>query len=397
MVRFYLRDLFAFLLFYKGRTLFALLGIILGIASLVFIVAAIEGSQLKAKKIIDMLGSDTILIRSSFGSRVSFRHIPMKLDIHQYNLIKKIDGIKSLDYFYVKKVNVKRKSFGKKLLVEGFTLGTLEHFGYRPKWGRFFLPKDFQNFSKVVVVGQDIVQEFFQGKNPLGKSLLIGKEPFWVIGVYQKRGKSPRGNSMDERIMMPVSTYRKFIQHEYHKIFAMVAKVSRDANYKRVLKDIQTILNKTLKPDDYFLITPQKIMKFLSMLSTSLTLFLGIASFTALFVSGFVLSNIFLINNKTRAWELGLRRAIGATKKDIFLRIVFEASIIALMGALLGTLFGFLSVHYILPLLQIPVLYPIKAFFIATIFSIVTAFLAALSPAKEAASLNPIEALRQRL
>ncbi|BAF70779.1 ABC transporter permease [Nitratiruptor sp. SB155-2] len=397
MVRFYLRDLFAFLFFYKGRTLFALLGIVLGIASLVFIVAAIEGSQLKAKKIIDMLGSDTILIRSSFGSRVSFRHIPMKLDIHQYNLIKKIDGIKSLDYFYVKKVNVKRKNFGKKLLVEGFTLGTLEHFGYRPKWGRFFLPKDFQNFSKVVVVGQDIVQEFFQGKNPLGKTLFIGKEPFRVIGVYQKRGKSPRGNSMDERIMMPVSTYRKFIQHEYQKIFAMVAKVSRDADYKRVLNDIETILNKTLKPDDYFLITPQKIMKFLSMLSTSLTLFLGIASFTALFVSGFVLSNIFLINNKTRAWELGLRRAIGATKKDIFFRIIFEASVIALMGALLGTLFGFLSVHYILPLLKIPVLYPIKAFFIATIFSIVTAFLAASSPAKEAASLNPIEALRQRI
>lgn len=344
-----------------------------------------------------MLGSDTILIRSSFGSRVSFRHIPMKLDIHQYNLIKKIDGIKSLDYFYVKKVNVKRKNFGKKLLVEGFTLGTLEHFGYRPKWGRFFLPKDFQNFSKVVVVGQDIVQEFFQGKNPLGKTLFIGKEPFRVIGVYQKRGKSPRGNSMDERIMMPVSTYRKFIQHEYQKIFAMVAKVSRDADYKRVLNDIETILNKTLKPDDYFLITPQKIMKFLSMLSTSLTLFLGIASFTALFVSGFVLSNIFLINNKTRAWELGLRRAIGATKKDIFFRIIFEASVIALMGALLGTLFGFLSVHYILPLLKIPVLYPIKAFFIATIFSIVTAFLAASSPAKEAASLNPIEALRQRI
>ncbi|BCD63009.1 putative ABC transport system permease protein [Nitratiruptor sp. YY08-26] len=393
----YLRDLFSFLFFYKGRTLFALFGIILGIASLVFIVATIEGSQLKAKRIINMLGSDTILIRSSFGSRVSFRHVPMKLTMKHYNLIKKIEGISSLDYFYVKRLDVKRGGYGKSLLVEGFTVGTLPHFGYEPLWGRFFLPSDNEHFAKVVVVGLDIVDEFFHGQNPVGKTLLIGKIPFRVIGVYKRRGKSPRGNSMDERIMIPVSTYRKFIQHEYHRIFAMVAKVAPNTDYKRVIKDIKTVLNQTLKSDDYFLITPQKIMHFFSMLSTSFTLFLGIASFTALFVSGFVLSNIFLINNRTRAWEIGLRRALGATKKMILRRIILEASTVALIGAIVGTLVGFLSVHFILPLLQIPQSYPIKAFVIALIFSLGVSFLAALTPAKEAASMDPLKALRQKL
>ncbi len=397
MVRFYLRDLISFLFFYKGRTLFALLGIVLGIASLVFIVAAIEGSQLKAKKIIQMLGSNTVLIRSSFGSRISFRHIPMKLTMEQYRLIKKIEGIESLDYFYVKKVDVKRGGFGKKLLVEGFTLGTLSHFGYEPKWGRFFLSKDFDSFAKVVVIGMDIVEEFFHNKNPLGKSLMIGKIPFRVIGVYKRKGKSPRGTSMDERIMMPVSAYRKFIQPEYYQIFAMVAKVDPKADYERVLKDIKTILNQTLSPQDYFLITPQKIMEFLSMLSRSLAIFLGIASFTALFVSGFVLSNIFLINNRTRAWEIGLRRALGATRGAILRRILLEASIIALFGAIIGTIVGFASVYYILPLLEIPVLYPIKAFLLATLFSLFVALFAALAPAKEAAKLDPLKALRQKL
>ncbi len=397
MVRFYLRDTFSFLLFYKGRTLFALLGIILGIASLVFIVAAIEGSQLKARRIINMLGSDTILIRSSFGSRISFRHIPMKLTIKQYRAIERIEGISSVDYFYVKKMDVVRGGFSKNLLVEGFTPGTLKHFSYEPKWGRFFLPKDFSHFAKVVVVGMDIVDEFFHGKNPLGKTIFIGKIPFKVIGVYKRKGKSPRGTSMDERIMMPVPTYRKFIQPQYQKIFAMVVKVAPGVDYERVLRDIKTILNRSLRPDDYFLITPQVIKKFLSMLSASLALFLGIASFTALFVSGFVLSNIFLINNRIRAWEIGLRRALGATREDILHRILFEASIIALLGALVGTLFGFLAVDHILPLLEIPKVYPLEAFFIATLFSLAVALFAAYAPAKEAARMDPLQALRRKL
>ncbi|WP_456486022.1 ABC transporter permease [Hydrogenimonas sp.] len=397
MARFYLHDLIAFLLFYKGRSLFALLGIVLGIASLVFIVAAIEGSRLKADRIIGMLGSDTILIRSSFGSRISFRHIPMKLTMEHYRKIGTIEGVRSVDYFYVKKMIVARGGFSKYLMVEGFTPGTLEHFGYESEWGRFFQSKDFKNFAKVVVVGHDIVDEFFSGKNPIGKTLLIGKIPFRVIGVYKRKGKSPRGTSMDERIMMPVPTYRKFIQAEYGKLFAIVAKVSPQADYDRVVGDVKNILNRTLKPDDYFLITPEVIRKFLSMLSASLGIFLGIASLTALFVSGFVLSNIFLINNRIRAWEIGLRRALGATKRQILVRILLEASVIAIAGAFLGTLAGFASVKYILPLLQIPVVYPLESFFVAILFSMTVALVAAWSPAKEAAAMDPLEALRRRL
>lgn len=397
MVRFYLHDLIAFLLFYRGRSLFALSGIVLGIASLVFIVAAIEGSQLKAERIISMLGSDTILIRSSFGSRISFRHIPMKLTMAQYRQIKSIDGVQSVDYFYVKNMSVARGGFSKHLMVEGFTLGTLEHFGYETEWGRFFLPEDFRHFAKVVVIGHDIVDEFFEGANPIGETLMIGKVPFRVVGVYKRKGKSPRGTSMDERIMMPIPSYRKFIQPEYRKLFAMVAKVSANADYNRVLEDVKRILNRSLKPEDYFLITPEVIRKFLSMLSASLGLFLGIASLTALFVSGFVLSNIFLINNRIRGWEIGLRRALGATRRQILVRILLEASAIALTGAFLGTLAGFVGVKYILPLLEIPRVYPIGSFVLAILFALAVALIAAWTPAKEAASSDPLEALRRRL
>ncbi len=397
MVAFYLHDLVAFLRYYWGRTLFALTGIVLGIASLVFIVAAIEGSQQKAEHIIDMLGSNTILIRSSFGGKISFRHIPMKLTMAQFRQIEAIDGVGSADYFYVKNLTVGRGSSVKTLMVEGMTLTTLSDFGYKAEWGRFFLPQDFTRLAKVIVVGHDIVDEFYGGNNPIGESLMIGKTPYRIIGVYKRKGKSPRGTSMDERIMMPVSTYRKFVQPEYRKLFAIVAKVRPGADYDRVVSDVKRILNRSLSPDDYFLITPEVIRKFLSMMSASLGLFLGIASFTALFVSGFVLSNIFFINNRIRAWEIGLRRALGATRRQIVIRILSEASIIAVVGAIAGTAAGFLSVRYILPLLEIPQVYPWKSFLIAVIFSLAVAWVSAWKPAKEAAGLNPLESLRRRL
>ncbi|WP_201352621.1 ABC transporter permease [Hydrogenimonas urashimensis] len=397
MVGFYLHDLTAFLRFYWGRTLFALAGIVLGIASLVFIVAAIEGSQLKAERIIAMLGSDTILIRSSFGSKISFRRIPMKLTMEQYRQIAAIEGIRSVDYFYVKKVTVAHGGISKSLMVEGETLGTLKNFGYEADWGRFFLPVDYTAFKKVIVIGHDIVDEFFDGKNPVGNLLMIGKIPYRIVGVYKRKGKSPHGTSMDERIMMPVSTYRKFVQPEYRKLFAIVAKVGSGADYELVLADVKRVLNRTVKPEDYFLITPEVIKKFLSMLSASLGIFLGVASFTALFVSGFVLSNIFLINNRIRAWEIGLRRALGATRRQILLRILLEASVIAVTGALLGVVAGFLGVRYILPIIDIPRVYPSISFFIGVFFALIVALVAAWSPAKEAAGMDPMEALRRRL
>ncbi|WP_457593740.1 ABC transporter permease [Hydrogenimonas sp.] len=397
MGRFYLRDLFGFLLFNKGRTLFALGGIVLGIASLVFIVAAIEGSRQKAERIISMLGSDTIMVRSSFGSKISFRRIPMKLTVAQYEMIGKIDGIESVDYFYVKKLTVAKGEVSKRLMVEGETIGTLENFGYETDSGRFFVPDDFTRMRKVVVVGHDIVDEFFKHEEPIGATLTIGKTPYRVVGVYKRKGKSPRGTSMDERIMMPVTTYRKFVQNEYRKLFAIVAKVKPGADYDRVVEDVKRILNRSLKPQDYFMITPEVIREFLSMMSASLGLFLGIASFTALFVSGFVLSNIFLINNRIRGWEIGLRRALGATKRQIMTKILLEASAIAVTGALLGTAAGFLSVTYILPMLEIPRVYPLGSFLLALFFALAVALAAAWSPAKEAADADPIGSLRRRL
>ena len=397
MGAFYLRDLFGFLRFNKGRTLFALTGIALGIASLVFIVAAIEGSRQKAEHIISILGTNTVMVRSSFGSKISFRRIPMRLTQQQYETIKKIDGIESADYFYVKNITVAREGVAKTLMVEGETIGTLKNFGYEPDSGRFFLPEDYVRFRKVVVIGHDIVDRFFKGEEPVGASITIGKTPYTVIGVYKRKGKSPRGTSMDERIMMPVTTYRKFIENEYRKIFAIVAKVRPDADYSRVVEDIKRVLNRSLKPDEYFMITPEVIRKFLSMMSASLGLFLGIASFTALFVSGFVLSNIFLINNRIRAWEIGLRRALGATRGQIVAKILLEASVIALFGAVVGTLGGFLSVKYILPLLQIPRVYPLGSFLIALFFALAVALAAAWRPAKEAADEDPVSSLRRRI
>jgi putative ABC transport system permease protein len=168
-------------------------------------------------------------------------------------------------------------------------------------------------------------------------------------------------------------------------------------DYDRIVKETKEILLKRHSPDDFTVITPLVVRKFLSMLSATFALFLGVASTTALIVGGFVLSSIFYINVYTRQWEIGLRRALGATKRAVLFRILFESLLIALFALIPGSVLGFTAVKFILPLLNIPLVYPVKAFVVSAIFSVVVCLFAAYFPAKKASSFEPVYALRRKV
>jgi len=127
------------------------------------------------------------------------------------------------------------------------------------------------------------------------------------------------------------------------------------------------------------------------------SLYLGLASLIALFISGFVMSNIFSINVKVRGWEIGIRRALGATKQAIVYQFLAEAVIISMAGSVIGTFGGFLAIRWLTPMLRIPTVYPVASLFLALIFSVLTGLSSAFLPAREAAGLKPVRALRTRL
>jgi len=392
----FLKDVLNALTFSKVRTAFSLLGIIMGISSLVLIVSAIDGSTLRAKKVISKLGPDSVLILSGSiksGPRRRMRSLTFE-DVKQ---ISKIDSTFAITYGLIKFERVKGGGSSKLTVIFGVGRNWINSWDYRMDMGRDFTESDFENFSKVCIVGHDVSDFLFPNENPVGKTLIIGKTPFRIVGVYERRGKTPNGHNLDDRVFIPITVYRKVIEPEYRYVTLIRFRVLPSADYGETVKEARRILLKNHSPDEFTIITPTVVKRFLSMMSASLSLFLGVASLTALVVGGFVLSSIFYINIYVRKWEIGLRRALGATKSDIKRRIILESVAICIFGAAAGTVIGFASVRLLLPLLSIPVVYPKSALIIAPLFSVAVGVLASYSPARKASEFEPIESLRSKV
>jgi len=392
----FLKDIINALTFNKIRTAFSLLGIIMGISSLVLIVSSIEGSTLRANKVIKKLGPDSVLILSGSiksGPRRKMRNLTFK-DVKE---ISKLDGIFALTYGLIKLTTVKSEGNSKFTVVFGVGENWISSWDYKMDMGRDFTKSDFSKFSKVCIIGHDVSDFLFPNENPIGKTITVGKTPLKVIGVYERRGKTPNGHNLDDRIFVPITVYQKVIEPEFKYVTLIRFRVLPSRNYTEIVKETRKILLKTHSPDEFSIITPTVVKRFLSMMSASLSIFLGVASLTALVVGGFVLSSIFYINIYVRKWEIGLRRALGAKRSDIKKRIISESIIICLTGSAIGIAIGFICVKLLLPMLSIPIVYPRKVFLLAPAFSIIVGIAASYSPAKRASEFEPIESLKSKV
>ena len=388
-------DLFRSLSFNKFRTFLAVLGISMGISSVVLIVSAVRGSSLRANKIISKLGSDFVLVVSG-----SIKHGPRmgisNLSLSDARDISKLGGIFDLTYGTIKKVQVANLKTSKMTIAFGVGRNWLSSWTYKIDEGRGFIESDFLNLSKVAVVGHTVSDFLFPNESPIGKTIFIGKSAFKVVGVYQRRGKTPNGHNLDDRIFIPYPVFDKVVEPTLGKISVIRFRVISQNHYVQKVSDVKKLLLRRHSSDDFTVITPIMVRKFLSMMNTSLAAFLSLASITALIVGGFVLSSIFYINVYTRKWEIGLRRALGAARHDVLSMIIMESLIISLLGAIIGTFMGFGFARVILPMLGIPTVYPKESFLISGIFSIAVGVIAAYSPAKKAAMLEPVRSLRSK-
>ncbi len=380
-----------------ARSLFALSGISLGIASLVFIVAAIEGSNQNAQNIIQLLGPNSILVRSGFGDKTSVRRLTYRLDLRDFENLKQVYGVKSAAYLMLKKRRISAGAEARNAYVVSATRDFLEVFDYSLKTGRFFKPAEYSSFPKICIIGTELSKFLFGSSSPVGKRVKISRTTFRIVGVFASKGKLPSGKSLDDRLLIPAGSYRKFIEPEYKRFFAAKLKLEKDADYDKVVSMVTQIMSRRHQKDDFVVVTPETVRKFLNIFNWTLSLYLGLASLIALFISGFVMSNIFFINVKVRAWEIGIRRALGATRRAIIYQFMAEAVVISLFGAMLGSLMGLLCIWWVTPLLEIPTVYPLKSLVLATGFSAVTGLLSVLMPARAAAHLNTVHALKSRL
>ena len=386
---------------YKLRTLFSVIGIALGIASLSIIVASVEGAFHRAYKIIDVFGPESIII---FGGKEENKGVRVRvktLTIYDLQALKKaFPEIKLImPVLFVDDMPVRYKKNSTKTKGYGVSTEYEEAWSWYLKEGRFFTEEEQKEKKYVCIIGTYVEKELFEKENPVGKVIFINKIPCKVLGVLEKRGTTPTGRNLDNRVLMPYTTVMYKINHDPIYINAIRIKFYKGVDVNNLVEEIRQFLRKRhhLKEDeedDFFILSPKEIIRFLVTLTGSLVLFLGLSSAISLTVGGFVLANLFLLSVNERKQEIGIRRALGAKKRDILIQFLYEAVIITTIGAVLGFILGVLGSKLLTLIAEFPVYFSYKAFVISLVVSVIVGVISVLNPALKASNLNPIEAIR---
>ncbi|OPY65985.1 MAG: Macrolide export ATP-binding/permease protein MacB [Syntrophorhabdus sp. PtaU1.Bin050] len=394
----FLEEIFKILYYYRGRVVFSFAGVALGILSICIIITTIEGANKKAKDIFEVLGPDSIIIFGHGERQQAVRTRISTLTFRDADALRRIEGVYDLTKSYqVRNVTMRHKDKKWQTHVMGTTTNYFESFSWGFQVGSVFTGHDYDHAEAVCVIGAKVHNELSNGDNALGKTILVGKLPAKVIGVLQEKGGTAGGPNIDDRVIMPLTTVMSRITNEKKYLGSIRLKTSRDLD--RTVEDVRIVLrtNHGLQgtaEDDFTIRSSKDILKFVTVISGQLFLFLGLASIVALVVSGFVLANLFYLTIQERRKDIGIRRAYGASRRGILLSFLFESVLITLMGGMAGILLSVVLGGTFEKLFDIPMLFTYKVIVFAMSFSFLTGILSGLRPALRASRIEPIEAIR---
>jgi putative ABC transport system permease protein len=264
--------------------------------------------------------------------------------------------------------------------------------------GRFFSEEDNMQLARVAVIGPTTRKDLFEDEEPIGKLIFVGYNPFVVIGVLESRGTSPRGDDMDNQIVIPLRTGQKRVFHQDY-LFAMKAGLRDPSKMSQTVIDIRELLRERhrLQPgieDDFTIVSPTQIMTMMADVSSTFSLFLILVSGISLLVGAIVIANIMFIAVSERRSEIGIRRAVGARKADILGQFLLEAVCVATAGGMMGIVLGLVGLQLLSGFMKLPSAVMWEPCAIALFSAIVVGLIAGIQPAKKAANSHPIDALR---
>lgn len=385
----------------KGRTFLMMLGVIIGIATLTVIVSMAKGAQHKVMKSMENFGPNAVMISAGGGKMFGPPDEKVTtLTLDDANAIKEsIKGIKHIAPFTV---NLEETIIYGNMNTTAPVVGVTPEFADAWQWyaeqGDFISEEDNASLSRNCMLGQTVVKELFGGQNPVGETIRVNKTNFKIIGVMKKRGTSPMGMDMDRRVTIPMSTaMRRLFNITYIGMIRLY--VDDSARLDEISKSVTALLRErhhiTPPQEEDFRVTNSMAMaKTVKGVSKTLTTFLLLLSLVSLGVGGIVIANIMFISVNERRNEIGIRRAFGARAKDIMNQFLGEALIVTLVGGVAGTLFGIGISKGIAILKKMPAMISWEPFALAIVFSTIVGIVAGLQPAKRAAAMDPVEAIK---
>jgi len=386
---------------FKLRTFFCLVSVALGIAAITIIVAATEGAYKKAFDIVASFGPDSVMVMSGSDEAraIGQREKTITLDDVEATRQAFPTAYIVIPTTWAGNVNVSYRGNRYQSQIVGSSSDYSQAWTWPVVEGSDFTDEDIRRYANVGIMGQEVARELFGEESPVGKFVQVRNLPVQIVGVLSERGTSPGGSSLDNRIVMPYTTVMKKLQNESRYVVGMRLRFTDLENVDGRVEELKRLLRYRHRipdgqPDDFRIFTPKDIVKFLVALTGSLVVFIGIVGVISLIVAGFVLANLFLLSVKERVKEIGVRRAVGARKKDILMQFLTEAVMITTAGGVVGFVLGVISAQLLTYVAEFPVYFSWKAFAIGMVLSWIVGVGFGLHPARQAANLEPIEAIR---
>lgn len=387
----------------KLRAFLTMLGIIIGVGAVIALLAIGQGTRQSIQGQISSLGSNVIMVMPEATSQGGVRQTTMNAaTLSQADADALRPGCPAVRYA------TPVASRGVQALAEGKNWQTTVYGAYPPYFdiraltvaqGTRFTLRDERTAAKVCLLGATVAKELFgAGVSPVGKSIRLGSLPFRVIGVLTEKGQSGFGQNQDDLVLAPFSTVQKRLLASTHVQQIYLSAQAEDQieaaclQITRLLRQRHRLVASTT--DDFTIRTQSEISNTLGTITSTLTALLACIAGISLVVGGIGIMNIMLVSVTERTREIGIRLAIGAKGADVLLQFLIEAVLLSLLGGLLGVLMGVGIAQLAAHVMGWGNIVSGSSIALAFVFSMVIGVFFGWYPARKAARLNPIDALR---
>lgn len=385
----------------RTRSILTMLGIIIGVAAVIMTISAGEAATMQVQNQISGLGTNLLMIATKTEHKAGMNvRMGRPIDKKDFDILQK-------NSIWISKLSPLVAVGAQAIGPDGYKLTTVYGVSYdyfeissrEINSGDFFTEEDVKTARKYCVIGETIREELFSGQDPIGRKIRIDKVPFMVVGLLEEEGTGAMGQDMDDIIIAPYNTIQNRLyghQKGYNMIMASALSedhiVDAEIEATELLRESHKILDDD--DDDFEIMTQIELQEITGNITGILTILLGAIASISLIVGGIGIMNIMLVSVTERTREIGTRLAIGARESDILTQFLIEAIVLSLVGGIIGILLGLVGNQIIYKATDFYIPTAVYSILIGFGFSALVGIAFGYFPARKAAKLNPIDALR---
>jgi putative ABC transport system permease protein len=396
---------------HKLRSFLTILGIVIGVTTIVGMTSLVRGLDESVTGSIESFGSTNLFLRK-WGGRIvasdeEFERLERRPDITEEDaraIVRRVPGIERTDMMYGTGPEAKtgtlryRGNSAKDLYITGVSETYLLFSDSEIENGRMFTAPDVRSANRVVVIGEAVEEEIFPNIDPVGKRIQIRGYPYTVLGVLQKKDMEVFFRNRDDRVIIPFTAYKRDFAEEDDTLMVLIQPESPEA-FSGVRNGIIALMRLRHRlpydaENDFDLLDSTTFLDLWNQISSAVFLAMIVISSIGLMVGGIGVMNIMLVSVTERTREIGIRKAVGARRRDILLQFLVEATILTGIGGVFGVVLGTLLAVLVANLASFPLSIPPWSYALGVGFSSLIGIAFGLFPANKAARLDPIEALR---